>query len=283
MSISRPKVGSCCLLAAIVLVFGCSEPALCAESFSTRISGHKTTSPIMANQPGFDESLTLSHNLQLQRKPILKEFADDITSIAHDPVFYAIIGGLFAAPAALKNEDPEFNEMLAGEDGTADMLFDPGDFIGSGVIEFSASVASYTAGKLFHSQKTAAFGSDLFRAEILNAVSTVGLKHALGRTRPDGGSWSFPSGHSSASYAAAAVVYSHFGARWGIPAYVLATYVGVSRLQENRHYPSDVLAGALLGSYIGFKVSGRDRAAHSLYIAPSFSGGTIGARASLSF
>jgi membrane-associated phospholipid phosphatase len=225
----------------------------------------------------------IARNLQLQRKPILKEFAADITSIAHDPVFYAIIGGLSAAPTVLKNEDPEINEMLAGEDGTADMLFDPGDFIGSGVIEFSASVAAYTAGKLFHSQKTAAFGSDLFRAEVLNAVATVGLKHALGRTRPDGGSYAFPSGHSSTSYTAAAVVYSHFGAKWGIPAYALATYVGVSRLQENRHYPSDVLAGALLGSYIGFKISGRDRANHSLLISPSYSQGAVGATVSLRF
>ena len=276
MSTSRQKICSCCLLAALLLVLGCSQSALCSAAFSNCVLAGTTSISLVTTK-------AQSKNIQLERKPILREFADDISSMAHDPVFYAIIGGLSAAPIALKGEDPEINEMLANEDGTADQIFEAGDFIGGGVIEFSASAATYGAGRLFHSEKARAFGSDLFRAELLNAVATVGLKHALGRTRPDGGSWSFPSGHSSTSFAAAAVVYSHFGAKWGIPAYALATYVGVSRLQENRHYPTDVLAGALLGSYIGFKVSGRDRSSHSFYIAPAYSGGTAGAVVSLRF
>ena len=283
MLTSRPKVGHCLLLAALLLTLGCSQSALCATVVAEHLSSQNAHTFLATTATRSVETPDIAGNLQFQRKPILKEFAADISSIAHDPYFYAIIGGLSAAPAALKNEDPEINEMLAGEDGTADMVFDPGDFIGSGVIEFSASVASYAAGKFFHSPKTAAFGSDLFRAEVLNGIATVGLKQAIGRTRPDGGSGSFPSGHSSTSYAAAAVVYSHFGAKWGIPAYALATYVGVSRLQENRHYPSDVLAGALLGSYIGFKISGRDRADHSLTVSPSYSQGAFGAMVSLRF
>lgn len=58
--------------------------------------------------------------------------------------------------------------------------------------------------------------------------------------------WSFPSGHTSASFAAALVL-SRDGKRWGWAALVLAALIAFSRLYLYVHYPSDVLAGALIG------------------------------------
>lgn len=83
------------------------------------------------------------------------------------------------------------------------------------------------------------------------AVST-GLKEAFPETRPDGSDdRSFPSGHTAASFAAAATIYERRGAGEGIPAFALATFVGVARVEARKHYWYDVVAGAAIGTASG--------------------------------
>jgi membrane-associated phospholipid phosphatase len=94
-------------------------------------------------------------------------------------------------------------------------------------------------------------GADLVQAQIVAGMMTQGLKLAVGRTRPNNGRFSFPSGHASATFANAAVLQRHFGWKVGLPAYGVATYVAASRLQDNRHYASDVIFGAALGIVAG--------------------------------
>lgn len=67
-------------------------------------------------------------------------------------------------------------------------------------------------------------------------------------TRPTDGS--FPSGHTSTSFAAAFVIF-HFNKKWGIAAYVLAALIAFSRLYLYVHFPSDVLGGMVIGTLIG--------------------------------
>lgn len=66
---------------------------------------------------------------------------------------------------------------------------------------------------------------------------------------PEG--YSFPSGHTGASFAAASAL-AFGGSRWGLPAFVLAALIGFSRLYLYVHYPTDVMAGALLGIMLGW-------------------------------
>lgn len=63
--------------------------------------------------------------------------------------------------------------------------------------------------------------------------------------------YSFPSGHTLASFEGAVVLMIRHR-RWGIPALILAVLIAFSRLYLYVHYPSDVLAGALLGTAIAF-------------------------------
>jgi len=93
------------------------------------------------------------------------------------------------------------------------------------------------------------------QAQIVASVMTQGVKLAVGRRRPDAGRFSFPSGHASATFANAAVLQRHFGWKAGLPAYGLASYVAASRLQENRHYASDVIFGAAIGIIAGRTVT----------------------------
>jgi membrane-associated phospholipid phosphatase len=47
------------------------------------------------------------------------------------------------------------------------------------------------------------------------------------------------------------VVGAEHGVAWGVPAYAIATLVGVSRVNDNAHYPHDVIAGATVGIAYG--------------------------------
>lgn len=92
----------------------------------------------------------------------------------------------------------------------------------------------------------------------LNAIiCNVWLKPMVARTRPYDllgyeilvrrlGDYSFPSGHTSASFAAATAIYA-IDRRWGTAAYILAVLIGFSRLYLGVHFPTDVLAGAVIG------------------------------------
>jgi hypothetical protein len=88
---------------------------------------------------------------------------------------------------------------------------------------------------------------DLLLALARNWVATVGLKYSVDETRPNGQSRSFPSGHTSLSFAGAEFIRKEYGWRWAAPAYVAAGFVGWSRVEAKKHYTHDVLAGAALG------------------------------------
>jgi len=62
--------------------------------------------------------------------------------------------------------------------------------------------------------------------------------------------YSFPSGHSAASFAAA-VSYVQYNRKWGIAAILLAACIAFSRLYLFVHFPTDVLAGIGIGCVLG--------------------------------
>lgn len=66
--------------------------------------------------------------------------------------------------------------------------------------------------------------------------------------------YSFPSGHSASSFAAATAIFLH-NKRLGIGAYVLAAFIAFSRLYFYVHFPTDVICGSLFGILIGFTVN----------------------------
>ena len=71
---------------------------------------------------------------------------------------------------------------------------------------------------------------------------------------PTPSEFSFPSGHTSSSFAAAAVFYRHLPKKLGLPSVILAGLIGFSRLYVGVHYPTDVIAGVAMGillSYLG--------------------------------
>ncbi len=92
-------------------------------------------------------------------------------------------------------------------------------------------------------------------------ITNVALKNIVARTRPyevvpglqllieKQHDFSFPSGHSCASFAVAMVLHRLSPKIWGILAVVLASLIAFSRLYVGVHYPSDVVAGILIGMF----------------------------------
>ena len=78
-------------------------------------------------------------------------------------------------------------------------------------------------------------------------VITYALKYFINEKRPNGGVHSFPSGHTSEAFSAASFLQRRYGWKYGIPAYVAASFVGYSRIESHNHYVHDVLAGAAIG------------------------------------
>jgi len=87
---------------------------------------------------------------------------------------------------------------------------------------------------------------------LVNGIVTYAIKFTTMRTRPDkSNKHSFPSGHTSNSFLGATIIQNVYGKDIGIPAYILASITGLSRINDNKHYLSDVIFGAALGIGIG--------------------------------
>ncbi len=77
----------------------------------------------------------------------------------------------------------------------------------------------------------------------------ISSKNMIDATRPDKSeNDSFPSNHAANAFAAATTLNIRYGYQVGLPAYGIATLVGVGRIKADRHYLQDVVAGAIIGS-----------------------------------
>jgi membrane-associated phospholipid phosphatase len=137
----------------------------------------------------------------------------------------------------------------------------------------------YVVGRLSKNQRMASLGLHGDEALFLGEFTGYMLKGVIGRQRPSAEPrnphsygflrgfargdlyQSFPSGHSVAAFAAAAAVTSETSGWWpqsrwliGPTMYGGATLVAVARMFDNRHWASDVIAGAAIGTFTGLKV-----------------------------
>lgn len=114
-------------------------------------------------------------------------------------------------------------------------------------------------------KRTRGAGGAAALALIIGAlVTNVVLKNAVARIRPyevvEGltciierqHDFSFPSGHTCASFAAAFALYQTLPKKWGAACLILAALISLSRLYVGVHYPSDVLGGAVIGILAGW-------------------------------
>ncbi len=114
----------------------------------------------------------------------------------------------------------------------------------------------------------------MLKASIYSGGTTLVLKHAISERRPNGdNNLSFPSGHTTTAFAFASVVAAEHSWYWGIASYSMATFVGLSRINDNAHYLHDVIAGATIGTAFGLGLYyAKNPADNNLAIIPTANG-----------
>jgi membrane-associated phospholipid phosphatase len=139
-----------------------------------------------------------------------------------------------------------------------------GDWIGEGTRLVLLSVALLAVGWAMGWANLLAAGWQTLLAHGLAGLLTNGLKHLIGRPRPrlvHSGGWlwmpsmeagldSFPSGHTTASFAVATVLARQFPAG-AVLFFGTAGFVGLSRVLRGSHFSTDVAAGILFGVVLG--------------------------------
>ena len=182
-------------------------------------------------------------------KATLKAIPRDFARIpSMDTLFVLAVG----APAtyAAHFGDKSINSHLKGGKFSHDFFW-LGKHLGQAETQAALALGTYAIGRATGHRHLSHLGMDLLRAGVEVGALTLGMKEAVHRKRPTGVCCAFPSGHSSSTFAAATILERHLGWLGAVPTYAIATYVATSRLHENVHYLSDVVAGATLGLIVG--------------------------------
>lgn len=209
----------------------------------------------------------------------------DTTRISHDPLFTGrdlIVLGVFAAGTAISYPlDRGIAERLQRKSIQENRFFrrsaaffreigNPGALI--------IGTSMYAVGRLTHVERMADLGLHGTEALLVGAGVASVIKVAAGRARPYvdvknpesfalGRGWrsddyrSFPSGHSVAGFAAASAVVSETSRWWPRSTWYIApvmyggaALIATSRLYHNKHWASDVIVGAAIGTFAGTKI-----------------------------
>jgi membrane-associated phospholipid phosphatase len=173
--------------------------------------------------------------------------------------------------ARLQDSSTQANRKLQGLATFVRTVATPGSYYIGGTM--------YAVGRLSKNDKLADLGWHGTEALIVGELTAFVLKGTIGRQRPsvrprDANSYklfrgfsredryrSFPSGHATSAFAAAAAVSSETSRWWPESRWIIgpvlftgAALTGVSRMYNNRHWASDVLVGAGIGTFAGLKV-----------------------------
>jgi membrane-associated phospholipid phosphatase len=179
--------------------------------------------------------------------------AGDIKRLPSRQTFGLLAIGAMAA-AGTRAADKGVSRSLSANK-TLEEPLEPGAVLGSTPFQLGASITTYAVARLTNHPRLAQVGADLVRAQLIAEGLTIGMKQSFRRPRPEGSGYSFPSGHTTVSFASATVLQRHYGWKLGLPAYGVASYVALSRVQMRRHYLSDVAFGAALGIVAGRTVT----------------------------
>ena len=221
------------------------------------------------------------------------------------------LAGAVAATAAMSPTGADHAIRVAVQQHLRAPAWGDAAYYGGYVLPIVVPVSMYVTGLVVGDHRTAGAGSAALQALALTEVVTIVLKVGTGRPFPlNGGDpdapdrlehpeyayeyhpfgfagrYAWPSGHTSASFSIAAALTAYYDESWVVPAisYPIATAIAFGMVIGDRHWSSDIVAGALIGQGMGWSVgeSFADRSRHRekkqsrLHLMPFIGGGVEG-------
>lgn len=155
---------------------------------------------------------------------------------------FILAGGLLSV-AVVNPQDDHLRVDWKNHHYISDDMSKAGDVIGSG------AVGALSVGAQYLWDKDQDNWVSHVRALAWSTVFSSVMKLSFGRPRPGNSDshQSFPSGHSTTAFTTATSLTYAYGWKAAVVAYPLATFVGLSRMSDDVHWGSDVVAGAFVG------------------------------------
>jgi membrane-associated phospholipid phosphatase len=218
---------------------------------TTATTGSSDASQSEQQPPALPEKLESLAPTITSLRTLARDVVADFKHLPSRDSFLILAAG-GAVALSVHPADTSVNAGLSDDHG----VFRAGKVIGNTGTLLGASLGTWAVGKLAGNHDVSHVGLDALRAIGESEAILQTMKYTIRRERPDHSSgYAFPSGHAADTFAVASVIQRHLSLKWSILAYSVSGYVGMSRLHDNRHYLSDVVFGAALGTVVGRNVT----------------------------
>ncbi|MEZ5362813.1 MAG: phosphatase PAP2 family protein [Bryobacterales bacterium] len=191
--------------------------------------------------------------------PPLKRFPADLVGnfvglASADNLKPLIYGGLLTGASAIPEQNVE--AYFIRRDEAFESIGEPGEIMGNARVVGGALGTAFLVSRFAGRPRFQRTTYELAQGIVITSAITGTTKKLVGRQRPNGeNNKSFPSGHTSIAFTWATVLQRNYGWKLGVPAYLTASYIGATRLEENAHHLTDVFAGATIGYIVGRTVT----------------------------
>jgi len=179
---------------------------------------------------------------------------DDLGALPSTENGLWLLGGSLATAIVYQFEDPDAASKFLGQP-VLKGLSDFGNIWGDIRVQAPLALGAWGVGNWTDNEKLAVVGFDLSRGLLVTYTTVSLLKVAVQRTRPNGEDYSFPSGHTATAFTTAGVLTRHYGGWVGGVAVGFGVLTAMGRMEDMKHYASDVVAGATIGWIVGRTVA----------------------------
>lgn len=162
-----------------------------------------------------------------------------------------LLGGAFVTAALVILREP-VSEPIARHFADRQTLGEfarYGYYSGLGIQNAAYALGMLTYAMFEHDNRAYLRGMGMAKTTLYASGSTALIKLTSRAQRPDASDrYSFPSGHATAAFAFSSYIVAEHGWVWGTAATALSAFVGLSRMNDRKHYLHDVVGGAAIGT-----------------------------------